>query len=75
MIFGAVVDDKRPDEVRVTVIATGFGTPRRRRQQRATSLLGETAPATAPARRRERDPFESPAGEEIDIPSFLRDDS
>ena len=31
IIFGAVIDDAVKDEVRVTVIATGFGAPRRRR--------------------------------------------
>ena len=31
VIFGAVIDENLRDEVRVTVIATGFGTQRRRR--------------------------------------------
>src|SRR6187551_1229218 len=31
VIFGAVIDDQQRDEVRVTVIATGFGAQRRRR--------------------------------------------
>src|SRR5205809_894455 len=31
VIFGAVIDDQLKDEVRVTVIATGFGASRRRR--------------------------------------------
>ena len=31
VIFGAVIDETRTDEVRVTVIATGFGQQRRRR--------------------------------------------
>ena len=31
VIFGAVIDDAQGDEVRVTVIATGFGAQRRRR--------------------------------------------
>src|SRR5919197_1486430 len=31
VIFGAVIDDSMADEVRVTVIATGFGPQRRRR--------------------------------------------
>src|SRR5262249_60107855 len=31
VIFGAVIDDSATDEVRVTVIATGFGAQRRRR--------------------------------------------
>src|SRR5881409_1561186 len=39
IIFGAVIDDAIKDEVRVTVIATGFGTQRRRR---ARAAVGET---------------------------------
>jgi cell division protein FtsZ len=69
VIFGAVIDDKRGDEVRVTVIATGFGTPRLRRRRATTT--------EEPLERRPREPigerFEAP--EEIEIPSFLRDDS
>src|SRR5213596_3043388 len=34
VIFGAVIDDSVGDEVRVTVIATGFGGPARRRRRR-----------------------------------------
>src|SRR5215212_6061720 len=34
VIFGAVIDDSLKDEVRVTVIATGFGPQRRRRRRR-----------------------------------------
>src|SRR5207237_6339458 len=32
IIFGAVIDEAMGDEVRVTVIATGFGAQRRRRR-------------------------------------------
>ena len=39
VIFGAVIDDQLKDEVRVTVIATGFGAQRRRRA-RATGETG-----------------------------------
>ena len=35
VIFGAVIDDALGDEVRVTVIATGFGTRQRRRRLEA----------------------------------------
>src|SRR5436305_826314 len=41
VIFGAVIDENLRDEVRVTVIATGFGTQRRRR---ARAAVGESAP-------------------------------
>ncbi len=42
VIFGAVIDDSQGDEVRVTVIATGFGGANRRRRLRAP---GESATA------------------------------
>jgi cell division protein FtsZ len=65
VIFGAVIDDSLGDEVRVTVIATGFGAHRRRRR-------AET-PAVAPlAVGEERRP--EPTDSELEIPSFLRED-
>ena len=70
VIFGAVVDDAVKDEVRVTVIAAGFGAPRRRRPR----------PTTEEAPERERQE-RTPAGESfdvprdvLDVPSFLRDE-
>src|SRR5919107_395909 len=41
VIFGAVIDESAGDEVRVTVIATGFGTrrPRRRREGQAEARV------------------------------------
>jgi cell division protein FtsZ len=72
IIFGAVIDDSMGDEVRVTVIATGFD-------------HGRTSPSTARettrrARRdrdvtmddRQRSSLEI-SDDEIDIPSFLKD--
>ncbi len=65
VIFGAVIDDQRQtDEVRVTVIATGFGAQRRRRAR--ASL--ETEPLLGALPRRE--PELSP--DALDVPSFLR---
>src|SRR5713101_4755088 len=65
VIFGAVIDEQQDkDEVRVTVIATGFGAQRRRRARASvetTPLLGGTRP----------DVDVSP--ESLDVPSFLRD--
>src|SRR5262252_1697607 len=64
VIFGAVIDDAQRDEVRVTVIATGFGGQRRRRTR--TTESGAT-PTRAPV------DFDVP-GEVLDVPSFLRDE-
>jgi cell division protein FtsZ len=65
IIFGAVIDDAVGDEIRVTVIATGFGAQRRRRRREAGS-----EPPLPPA---------GPGGfsmpdEALDVPSFLRDE-
>jgi cell division protein FtsZ len=73
IIFGAVVDDAMGDQVRVTVIATGFD--RRGAQQRpaaafASSFSRPEQPAADPASTHE---FELP-GEALEIPSFLRDE-
>ena len=70
VIFGAVIDESLKDEVRVTVIATGFGAQRRRRRI-------EAAPAVALAggdEPRERDRERERSDVELEIPSFLRDD-
>src|ERR687884_511298 len=61
VIFGAVIDDQLRDEVRVTVIATGFGAQRRRRARAALE-----APAS-PVRQGSDFEF-SP--EALDVPSF-----
>ena len=65
VIFGAVIDDQLKDEVRVTVIATGFGAQRRRR---ARTAVGE-ASSPLGARQPEFD-----TGDSLDVPSFLRDE-
>jgi cell division protein FtsZ len=64
VIFGAVIDDQLKDEVRVTVIATGFGAQRRRR---ARTAVGEASPLGT------RQP-EFETGDSLDVPSFLRDE-
>src|SRR5881275_2562072 len=51
VIFGAVIDESLKDEVRVTVIATGFGAQRRRRARPAgeeVAALGERQPRFDP---------------------------
>src|SRR5216117_3385949 len=71
VIFGAVIDQNLKEEVRVTVIATGFGPERYRRRRREERPAEEGAQAEGqrevPAER-----FE--VSEEIlEVPSFLRD--
>ncbi len=67
VIFGAVINDSLGDEVRVTVIATGFGAGARRRRREAA--LEAPIPAAG----------SEPAGgfdtrDVLDVPSFLRDE-
>jgi cell division protein FtsZ len=72
VIFGAVIDESLKDEVRVTVIATGFGPAKVRRRRRAEEPADE-------ARREQEGQREQPAerfevGDDIlEVPSFLRD--
>jgi len=70
VIFGAAIDEGMGDEVRVTAIATGFGTRATRRRR------VETPVGAAVSSERERAPFNAPSVQdvEIDIPSFLREE-
>jgi cell division protein FtsZ len=70
VIFGAVIDESLKDEVRVTVIATGFGPGAHRRRRRAA--IEEEAPAKRPEREGEEQPFDLPK-DVLEVPSFLRD--
>jgi cell division protein FtsZ len=67
VIFGAVIDDSVGDEVRVTVIATGFGGQGRRRRRREAERE-PPIPAAAPG-----EGFDV-SHDVLDVPSFLRDD-
>jgi cell division protein FtsZ len=66
VIFGAVIDDSMGEDVRVTVIATGFGGTRRRRHREGAEAPIPSAPIPGGG-------FEIP-DEALDVPSFLRDD-
>jgi cell division protein FtsZ len=68
VIFGAVIDDALKDEVRVTVIATGFG-PGAHRRRRRTTMEEPERPASKPEG---EEPFELPK-DVLEVPSFLRE--
>jgi cell division protein FtsZ len=68
VIFGAVIDDAMMEEVRVTVIATGFG--RAGRRPALPAREGRRAAPTPAAAGTER--FDVPE-ELLDVPPFLRD--
>jgi cell division protein FtsZ len=69
VIFGAVIDQGARDEVRVTVIATGFGPERyrRRRREREAQPAQENGEGAA-----DEGAFELP-DDILEVPSFLRD--
>jgi cell division protein FtsZ len=72
IIFGAVVDEGMGDEVRVTVIATGFDSSRPvARLPRRTGRAGEKAGRDVSLDDRDRSALEI-SDDEIDIPPFLR---
>jgi cell division protein FtsZ len=70
VIFGAVIDETLGEDVRVTVIATGFGggRPRRRRPEAVAVPSSSSEPAVPSF-----DPRPRSDEAEIDVPSFLRD--
>jgi cell division protein FtsZ len=70
VIFGAVIDDGLRDEVRVTVIATGFGPTRTRRRRRAEEPAEEGREGEQ--REPQSDRFEL-TDDVLEVPSFLRD--
>lgn len=67
VIFGAVIDEGLAGDVRVTVIATGFGAGGEHRRWRAARKGGERPRESTP------ESFEVP-DEVLEIPAFLRDD-
>jgi cell division protein FtsZ len=69
IIFGVCNDDRMQDEVKITVIATGFG------QRTSSSSMSETEMLRQPAPRPVEMPRPDLGGEEledINIPAFLR---
>jgi cell division protein FtsZ len=69
VIFGAVIDNALGDQVRVTVIATGFGGHRKRRKQTSVFASDEEKQREGPA----QTGFDVP-DDVLEVPSFLRDD-
>ena len=78
IIFGAVIDESLHDEVRITVIATGFTErkeatlPSPRWCDRPGAARPRAGQGLAPAHRRRRAEGEEPVEEDLDVPAFLR---
>ena len=64
IIFGAVIDDSMMDQIRVTVIATGFEGRRRKQETIEFGAVEDEGP--------ELPAFEPIAEEDLDIPAFLK---
>jgi cell division protein FtsZ len=60
IIFGAVIDEELKDEIRVTVIATGFGEHRQAPDRRNFRHLPSEFPSTLPLRDIPREQVETP---------------
>jgi cell division protein FtsZ len=73
IIFGAVVDPALGDEVRVTVIATGFDGPLEGVQPAAPEAARQREPRGTPLFAEENKPSFDVDEDVLDIPSFLRD--
>ena len=72
IIFGAVIDPSLGDEVRVTVIATGFDRPVPGEQPAQRETV-EREPKGTPLFAEESKPSFDVSDDVLDIPSFLRD--
>lgn len=86
MIFGAVIDENMGDELRITVIATGFERSLTRRQLVQQQYSHSATPVTTLPQRQPEQPQQAPVREErekepvqpkftpnnLDIPAFLR---
>jgi cell division protein FtsZ len=75
IIFGAVIDKAMDDELRVTVIATGFGQQRRRKRRPSEERTRDRDRAREPelvTAAPTKEGFDIPK-EVLDVPSFLRD--
>jgi len=69
VIFGAVINETQRDEIRVTVIATGFGPARLRRRRRTEEPVEESKEE---GQREPAEGFEF-NDDVLEVPSFLRD--
>lgn len=74
IIFGTVPDDKLQNEMKITVIATGFEQPRVEKVQplRPTAIQGGAVTNNQPQTARQTAPSPLFREEDLDVPTFIR---
>ncbi len=75
IIFGATIDEAMRDQIKITVIATGFDEAKQRLKdlsQPITSRRQESVYQSAPPAAREKEIIEEEKEDIFDIPAFLR---
>ncbi len=74
IIWGSVIKNEMDDEIRVTVIATGFDSAAAAHlpKPKAAEAHAAAAPAPSIAPAKPFVPKEIPAGEDLDVPTFIR---
>jgi cell division protein FtsZ len=69
IIFGAVLDDRMKDEMKITVIATGFDRPAAVAHEDPSKFRTVAGPG---AQRRETMPLQHEPTRDLSVPTFLR---
>jgi cell division protein FtsZ len=72
IIFGMVIDERLQNEMKVTVIATGFGKPEPRELQNYTSRSGVSPQAVRPGNGAAGVATSMRATGDLDVPTFIR---
>ncbi|MBU5484960.1 cell division protein FtsZ [Clostridium sp. MSJ-11] len=73
IIFGAVIDESLKDEIRITVIATGFEQDKSIAKEKGASTINTKAGKTnSEAAATVEDNFDNYSPEDLEIPTFLR---
>jgi cell division protein FtsZ len=72
IIFGAVIDESMTEEIRITVIATGFGTVREERGDEPVSTLTSMANLTSPAKPNKKVVHLGTIVDDYDTPTWQR---
>lgn len=72
MIFGAIIDEDMKEEIKVTVIATGFEHTQQPPKRPLATASEQDSPAPSDSRLNNLKPFGNNSSDQLDIPTFLR---